>query len=94
MSKGDQVVIMFGLLASSIVFIAGCVGLALKIQSHITNEFKNHRKLMYAMFVQRDKAIRSLQFWAIQQRSDPAYQPGVDPLELLAADEVIKKNGH
>lgn len=62
------------------------VTLAVKLQKFIADQFSNHRKLMYGLFSQRDRAIRRLEFWAVQQGS--GFQPGADPLEFGAG------NGH
>lgn len=67
--------------------MGGCIGLALKIQHHITTEFKEHRKLMYDQFKIRDKAIQRLEFWAVRQLGKNRFQPGVEPVELVAADK-------
>lgn len=76
----SDMILIFSAAGGLFIFIGTVVGLALKLQKFITDEFRNHRKIMHGMFSQRDRAIRRLEFWAVQQRN--GFQPGVDPLDF------------
>lgn len=78
--KVTDLVIIFTAIGGTLTFIATVVVLALKTQKFIADEFTNHRKLMYGLFSQRDRAIRRLEFWAVKQGT--GFQPGADPLEF------------
>lgn len=52
----------------------------------IAKQFTQMRKFVYAEMAKRDRAIRRLEFWAV--RTDRGYQPGIDPDELIAADQL------
>lgn len=82
----SDLVIIFTAVGGFLGFIVTVVTLAVKLQKFIADQFSNHRKLMYGLFSQRDRAIRRLEFWAVQQGS--GFQPGADPLEFGSG------NGH
>lgn len=76
----SDMVLIFTALGGLISFIVTVVVLALKLQKFIADQFTYHRKLVYGMFSQRDRAIRRLEFWAVAQGG--GFQPGAEPLEF------------
>lgn len=76
----SDLVMIYTALGGLVAFIITIVVLALKLQRFISDEFTKHRKLVYGMFAQRDRAIRRLEFWAVKQGG--GFQPGADPLEF------------
>lgn len=97
----SDLVVIWTAAASVATLVATAVLLALKLQNFINGKFtavnekfEQHRKLMYAMFGQRDRAIRRLEFWAVKQRSDPPYQPTIDPPGLYGKEDDAPRDPH
>lgn len=61
--------------------VSSIVIMALKLQKSISNEFVEHRKLMYRLLRQRDRTILRIEYYLVKT-SNGEYQPAASPLEM------------